>query len=127
VFNDIPLQGVTDEGFIVIAPDPMVDWMSVIMESMYTIGSTHEIRHYVPLIEAKNMIIDEKNTVIDNQAEYILELQSEIRDLGTSNAVLHDEVEEYKGLYQTWRTRTFVVGGVSIGILGIAGLVIWMM
>ncbi|MCA1807171.1 MAG: hypothetical protein LC687_04895 [Actinobacteria bacterium] len=116
----------TEEDFLIIAPDPLVDWVSILMSRFYTMGSASQIRKYVPIIQTKDQIIDEKDELIEAQATHIVKLESQVSGLGSSNEVLRDDVEKYKGLYHTWRSRTFTIGGVSIGIIGVAGLTLWL-
>lgn len=126
LFDNIPLQGITEEDFLIIAPDPLTDWVSVIMNTFYTMGSADQIRKYVPELRAKDQVIEEKDLIIDAQAAHIDRMEDVIRDIGSSNAVLQDDVEKYRELYETWRFRTWVIGGVSVGVIGVAGLTLWL-
>ncbi len=89
-------------------------------------GSADQIRKYVPELRAKDQVIEEKDLIIDAQAAHIDRMEDVIRDIGSSNAVLQDDVEKYRELYETWRFRTWVIGGVSVGVIGVAGLTLWL-
>lgn len=130
----LPLQGTTDEGFLIIAPDNLVEWGADVIEHGFTLGATNRIGYYQPRLESKDQIIEEKDEVIlnlnnrlsyyrDRNVELTTNLSNSDRERKRQEQLKEEETgraDEEEERANTWRFRFWVstgVGAAGVGIL----------
>lgn len=130
--ESLPLQGFTDEGFLVIEETNLVDWSRNVIEEGFVLGAADRIAHYEPRLEGKDDIIDEKDEVILNLNERLVYYREQTTDLrvalSTSERnndrlrIERDNAEkardEETDRANTWRTRFWISTGVGVGVVG---------
>ncbi len=141
LIESLPLQGVTEEGFLIIAIDPLVDWAEDVATHFYNQGAVYQIRHFDPRLRAKDDIIAEKDQVIESQREDRLRIQEDLRStrvaLSLSEArsdrrlaerdTARTERDEAIEDASTWRRRFWYSIGISAGVVTVAGVTAWLL
>ena len=141
IIEELPLQGVTEEGFLIVAVDPLADWAEDAAQRFYTQGAIYQIRHFQPRMQAKDDIIQEKDQVIEAQRTDLEDTRGDLRttrvalDLSEARSdrrlnerdEAREEAEEALKKASVWRRRFWQSVGVSVGVAGVVGTTAWLL
>lgn len=108
---------------MIIAPAPLVDWTSFLMEGFYTMGFAEAGREFIPQLRAKDRIIDEKDELVLSYVRHTEDLSDVIREQGTTIAAQAFRIDEQELEIAKWKRRFWYAAGAAVvgtGLFAIA-------
>lgn len=116
-FDALPFQGITPEGFLIIAPNSLIDWTSVLMSGFYTMGAADASRRLIPELQTKDQILNEQQIVIDGLAGYAEGLTQSLLQANTTIVMQTLRIDDQEKDTAIWRRRFWISTGIAGALL----------